>query len=377
MPYRTIEDPKRLQALLGAVLLIESDLELPLMLRRIVEAACEVVGARYGALGVLDSKNRDVISEFVTVGVEPGLITEIGRFPTGKGLLGHLIRDPEPIRLRELSEHPSSVGFPAHHPPMHSFIGAPVRVHDIVFGNLYLTEKIDAEEFSDLDVHLIETLAIAAGIAVENARLHASIRELSIAADRDRIARDLHDTVIQRLFGIGLALQGARHLVIEPELLGRIQHAIDDIDTTILQVRTTVFELEDRAPSAAALRAQILELAAGAARGLGFEPEVRFSGPIDALVSGDLANHVLAVLREALSNVARHADAHHVEIEVHAGDGEIELVVTDNGIGFDAANSAIGNGISNMGHRAETLGGSCTIEPRTTGGTELRWRAPL
>jgi signal transduction histidine kinase len=377
MPYRTIEDPKRLQALLGAVLLIESDLELPLMLRRIVEAACEVVGARYGALGVLDSHNHELISEFVTVGVDDDLIGAIGRFPTGKGLLGHLIRDPEPIRLRELSEHASSVGFPANHPPMHSFIGAPARVHDIVFGNLYLTEKIGADEFSDLDVHLIETLAIAAGIAVENARLHSSVRELSIAADRDRIARDLHDTVIQRLFGIGLALQSARHLVTEPELLGRIQHAIDDIDTTILQVRTTVFELEDRAPSAGALRAQILEIAAGAARGLNFEPEVRFSGPIDALTTGDVAVHVLAVVREALSNVAHHADAHHVEIEVSAADGVIELIVTDDGIGFTPTSSAIGNGIVNMGHRAESLGGSCRFEQRPGGGTELHWRAPL
>jgi signal transduction histidine kinase len=285
--------------------------------------------------------------------------------------------DAQPIRISELSRHPQAIGFPPNHPPMHSFLGAPVRVRDEVFGNLYLTEKIDGAEFSEIDLDVIDTLATAAGLAISNARLNETVQELSVAADRDRIARDLHDTVIQRLYGIGLALQGSLRLAEDETLRSRIQGSIDDLDRTILQVRTTIFELEDRAPTEQGLRAQVIAVVTDAGRGFGFEPEVRFVGPLDSAVSDELGSHVIAVLREALSNIARHAQASRVEIQLNVDDERVRLSIADNGLGFDASAASIGNGVRNMGHRAEMLGGSCLVGVRIGGGTEVQWNVPV
>lgn len=376
MPYRRISDPQRLQSMLEAVLLIESDLHLEVLLRRIVEVACDLVGAEYGALGVLDSKERRIV-QFVTVGISDTVAAQIGHYPTGQGILGLLIDQPEPIRLEELSAHPVSVGFPPRHPPMHSFIGVPIRIRDEIYGDIYLAEKFGEGGFTELDLDVVETLAIAAGIAIANARLHSKVNELSVAADRERIARDLHDTVIQRLYGIGLSIQGSLRLVEDASLNERLRLALDEIDTTIVQVRTTIFELEDRTPVEEGLRARVLALINESGRVLRFDPEVRFSGPLDAAVPSELAGHVLAVLRETLSNVARHAQARHVEVVLRIEGGQLEVVVNDDGIGFKPRDSRVGNGVTNIGQRAESLGGSCLIGDRPGGGTEVRWRVPI
>ena len=191
---------------------VGSDLDLPAMLGRIVAAAVDLVDARYGALGVLDESGSR-LAQFLTVGVDDQTRAAIGHLPEGRGILGLLIVEARPLRLPDLREHPDSFGFPAHHPPMGSFLGVPIRVRDEVFGNLYLTDKTTAEVFSDIDEELVVGLAAAAGVAIDNARLHARVQELALAEDRARIARDLHDTVIQRLFATGLSLQGAAALV--------------------------------------------------------------------------------------------------------------------------------------------------------------------
>jgi signal transduction histidine kinase len=164
----------RLQGLLDAVVAVGAGLELAGTLQRIVQTAVELVDARYGALGVLG--DQEGLSEFVYVGIDAETRTRMGHLPEGKGLLGHLISHPYPIRLPDLAEHPSSVGFPANHPPMRSFLGTPVRVRDAVFGNLYLTEKKGEAEFNDDDAVVLEALAAAAGVAVENARLFEQAR---------------------------------------------------------------------------------------------------------------------------------------------------------------------------------------------------------
>ncbi|MPZ78971.1 MAG: GAF domain-containing protein [Actinophytocola sp.] len=164
----------RLQGLLDAVVAVGTGLELAGTLQRIVQTAVELVDARYGALGVLG--DQEGLSEFVYVGIDPETRAKMGHLPEGKGLLGHLISHPFPIRLADLAEHPSSVGFPANHPPMRSFLGTPVRVRDEVFGNLYLTEKKGEAEFNDDDVVVLEALAAAAGVAIENARLFEQAR---------------------------------------------------------------------------------------------------------------------------------------------------------------------------------------------------------
>jgi len=376
VPYRAIWDPDQLHALLEAVLSIESDLDLASVLRRITKSACALTDARYGALGVLDAAGTG-LSEFVHVGMDAGTVERIGHLPEGAGILGLLILEPRPLRLEDLSTHPDAVGFPPGHPAMRSFLGVPLRVRGQVFGNLYLTEKQGAAGFTGEDEALAVALAGAAGIAIENARLHASVGALSIASDRERIARDLHDTVIQRLFGIGLALQSSVSLAREPELRSRIEDAVADLDETIRQVRTTIFALEPPPLASGGVRSKVLEICADAARSLGFEPEVRFSGPIDRHMSPRVAGELLATLREALSNVARHARAGRSEVEITATADQVHLRVIDDGVGFDAATPRAGKGLPNMAERAEALGGSFSLAARPGGGTEVLWRVPI
>ena len=163
----------RLQGLLDAVVAVGAGLELAGTLQRIVETAVELVDARYGALGVLGDEG---LSEFVYVGVDPQTRAKMGHLPEGKGLLGHLIAHPFPIRLPDLADHPSSVGFPPNHPPMRSFLGVSIRVRDQVFGNLYMAEKQDQAEFSEEDEAILVALATAAGIAIDNARRYEQSR---------------------------------------------------------------------------------------------------------------------------------------------------------------------------------------------------------
>ncbi len=206
MPYRSIEDPAKLRRVLKATLLLEADLNLPTLLRHIVDEARSMTNARYGALGVLNEE-RTGLAEFITAGLQPDEEQKIGARPTGRGVLGVLISDPKPLRLTDLSSHPSSYGFPPNHPPMTSFLGVSIKVRGAVYGNLYLTDKIGRPEFTTDDEGLVGALAIAAGLAIENVRLHAQVQVAAIYEERDRLARDLHDTVIQRLFAIGLSLQ--------------------------------------------------------------------------------------------------------------------------------------------------------------------------
>jgi len=372
--HGAVRDPQKLQELVGAVLLVQGDLDLDTVLLWVVEVARTLVGARFGALGVIDDRGTG-LSRFVTSGVDRDTIDAIGPLPRGSGLLGTLILDPQPLRLDDLASHPDSVGFPPHHPAMVSFLGVPLRVRDQVYGNLYLTEKEGAPAFSEVDEDLVVALAAAASVTIENARLHDRLREASRAADRDRIARDLHDTVIQRLFAIGLSLQAVVPLA-EETLRGHLQSAIDDLDETIRQVRTTIFVLEPPPIGRKGLRVRVVEICAASTRSLGFEPEVRFRGPLDTAVDEATAGEVVVTLREALSNVVRHAAASSVTVELTVT-GELHLHVVDDGVGVPRRDAGAGRGIHNMIDRAETLGGSAVLREGPGGGTALSWRVPV
>ena len=377
MPYHALRDPDQIQALLDAVLSIESELDLSVVLRRIVEAARTLTGASYGALGVIDPTGTG-LSEFIHVGMDDATADQIGRLPVGEGILGLLILEPASLRLADLTAHPDAGGFPPGHPPMRSFLGVPLRVRDEVFGNLYLTDRMGADGFTAEDEALVSALAVAAGIAIHNSRLHARIGELGLVADRERIARDLHDTVIQRLFATGLSLQSVVPVLDDPEVRNRVEDAILDLDATISQVRTTIFALEPPRTAGRGVRAQVLAVCSEGARGLGFEPEVRFVGAVDRYVGAAVATELLATLREALSNVARHARAQHVEVDLSVGD-QIQLRVTDDGRGVDTTahrTSRYGRGVANMTGRATALGGTLSLSGRPRGGTELLWRVP-
>jgi signal transduction histidine kinase len=525
-----------LQSLLDAMLAVASGLELESTLRRIVSVAIELVDARYGALGVLGSDNY--LARFVYVGIDPETRAHMGDLPQGHGLLGQLISDPKPLRLRDLSKHPVSVGFPPNHPPMRSFLGVPVRVRDEVYGNLYLTEKRGGGEFTADDEVVVQALAAAAGIAVQNAHLfeesmrrqrrleaaseitnqlltggsselalqlvarhavelsdadaafilltgsggmdpfrvgaHAGLtdaqvaaltsrdrppleevlttgtpllselgpdagdgplgefgpiigvplrsgevtvgaivalhrtgggqfrpdelpllasfadqasivleldakqraqRQLDIFSDRDRIARDLHDHVIQRLFAAGMSLQGTLQRSGEPHVRERIQHTVDQLDQTVREIRTSIFDLHTP-PSVApvSLRRRILDIIAEVSDGASLSPSVRISGAVDTIVPVKVGEHAEAVVREAVSNAVRHARASEVVVTIEARD-TLVIDVEDDGVGLQETTRR--SGLLNMEKRAHECGGTLEILPRRGGGTHVRWTVPL
>jgi signal transduction histidine kinase len=367
--------PRQLRKLLDSVLLVGSDLDLHSVLHTIIETAAELVEAQYGALGVLDQTGTK-LADFITVGIDEAGRAAIGHLPEGHGILGLLIVDPKPLRLPDLHEHPDSFGFPPNHPPMTSFLGVPIAVRGEVFGNLYLCDKTNGDVFTDVDEELAVGLASAAGIAIENARMHARVADFATIADRERIARDLHDTVIQRLFAVGLGLQSTLRLVTEPAVKTRMMAAIDDLDLTVRDVRAAIFELHTARLPGRSVREELVTLCTEAARGLGFDPLLRFAGPIDTAVDDTLADELFATIRESLTNVAKHARATSAEVNVEVRDSMLAVHVADNGIGLGAVRLS-GHGINNMRARALRLDGEFTIEPGDGQGTRLSWRVPL
>ncbi len=373
-PFDRIDDPVKLRRLVQAILILDAELNLPLVLRRIIEEACDLVGAQYGALGVLTEDGR-ALDQFLTVGLSREEEQAIGPRPTGRGVLGTLIADDKPLRLADISASPDSYGTPDNHPTMTSFLGVPVRVHGEVYGNLYLTNKRHAAEFSDDDEELVLALAMAAGIAIENARLHGLVRDRALTEDRDRIARDLHDSVIQRLFAIGLSLQGTARLVERPEAVMRIGEAIDKLDETIRQLRKAIFDIE-LTINKEGLHPKVLDLVHELRPVLGIHPQVSFSGPVDHAITGQLSEELLAVLREALTNVGKHAHASQVVVTIAAGD-ELRLVVADDGDGMGEVSSSRSLGLKNIRQRAERLGGGMELGVSREGGTRLTWHVPI
>jgi signal transduction histidine kinase len=374
VPYHSIEDPAKLRRVLEAVLLLEQDLELPALLRHIIDEARSMTGARYGALGVLND-DRTALAEFLTIGFDEGVEDRIGARPTGQGVLGLLIVDPKPLRLADLGSHPDSFGFPPNHPPMTSFLGVSIKVRDEIYGNLYLTDKIGRSEFTRDDQALVEVLALSAGIAIENTRLNQRVATAAVFEDRARLARDLHDTVIQRLYAVGLSLQSIAGAAAAPELAERLERAVSDIDDTIRQVRSSIFELGSEESG---VRASILSLVRELKPVVGFEILVSFDGPIDTTVSDETGEQLLATIREAVTNIARHAHASEANVTLSVTDGQCCLRVVDNGRGVDETGASEGGlGLANLRRRAENLDGRLSIESSPSGGTSLTWQVPI
>ncbi|MDT5010622.1 MAG: hypothetical protein QOH57_2239 [Mycobacterium sp.] len=531
-----VEGRDRLDGLVEAMLVVTSGLELDETLRTIVHTAINLVDARYGALGVRGDDHE--LIEFIYEGIDDETRARIGPLPEGRGVLGVLIDDPKPIRLDHIFHHPASVGFPEHHPPMSTFLGVPVRIRDQVFGNLYLTEKADGLPFNEDDEVLVQALAAAAGIAIENARLYEQsqarqswieatrdiatellsgidptrvfrliadeamplsgatsafvvvpiglelptdevsellvaetagdadvlgsrtipasgtpigeafkmrtpcrletidlgiagihsggpalvlplrttqtvagvlvllrnpgerpfteeqldmlsafadqaalawqlavtqrqMRAMDVLTDRDRIARDLHDHVIQRLFAVGLRLQGTIPLARLPELQQRLSSCVDDLQETIQEIRTAIFDLHG-APSGTRLRQRLDEAIAQFAN-TEIRTTVQFIGPL-SVIGATLADHAEAVVREAVSNAVRHAEAATLNVNVTVDD-ELRIEVVDNGKGIPA--DITGSGLTNLAERAQVVSGNFRMVPNPGGGTVLRWSAPL
>jgi signal transduction histidine kinase len=369
-----VDDATSLRVLLETVVAMGSDQSLPSILDRVIRGACRLTGARYGALGVL---GNGFLSEFITTGLTDEERAAIGEEPKGRGVLGVLIEDPQPIRLRHLAQHVDSYGFPPNHPKMESFLGVPVRVRGEVFGNLYLCEKEGGEGFTAEDEELVIALATAAGVAIENSRLSEERERLEVVRERERIGRDLHDSVIQRLFATGMNLQGAAARISDDDVARRLQRAVDEIDETIREIRTTIFALAaSPGTDSHGLRSEVLELVESAAARGAWRPRVLFDGPIETAVSEQLARELLACTREALSNAVRHSGATRVEVRVSVLQGVLHLSVNDDGIGI-AADQGRRSGLRNMERRAEALGGTFEVRSEPGAGSQLDWQVPI
>jgi two-component system, NarL family, sensor histidine kinase DevS len=367
--------------LIEAGLALSAELDIEQVLGRIVELAVQLTNATYGALGVLGSDIR--IERFITVGLSDEERDAIGPPPTGHGILGVLIDAPHPIRLADLTSDPKSSGFPANHPPMRSFLGAPVRALGRVYGNIYLTDKRDADEFTVDDEAGLVVLATQAGVAIENARLYAEAqraqeqeRRLQLLEERERIAKELHDGVVQSLFAVGMGLQGAAALARDAEITARLENAVEDIDRAITDLRNYIFGLRPGILADRQLDEAIRELC----REFEEHTGVVTVPAINAAVSADLASRaadVIQLVREALSNVGRHAAATTCRVSLFRdADGAIVLEVDDDGKGFDADAPRHGMGLTNLEHRVGAMGGELRTASVPSEGTTVTARWP-
>ena len=367
---------RRQEILVQAALMLASELPLPALLQRIVELAAEIGGARYAALGVLSS-DGEVIREFLTVGVTEAERERIGPLPHGRGILGALISDARPLRLARIQQDPRSVGFPPDHPPMTSFLGVPIAVRGKVFGNLYLTEKIAAEEFTAEDEDALVKLAAQAGIAIEFTRAQEMLRRLALAEDRERIAKELHDDVIQSLFAEGMALQAALGMVNDPSAItARLESSIEHIDRVIRDLRNYIFALQPGAAADRQLDRSLRDLAGDFASS-GMRIDVHTDDLVVSLLAGKTQD-IVQFAREAISNAVRHSEAKQVNVSLLASGDAALLEVSDDGIGFDVEHAeGRGHGLANLRARAEALGGEPEIESQPNAGTWVRVRIPL
>lgn len=351
--------------LVEAAAAVAGQTDLQAVLRTTVRTARSATGAAYAALGVIGQ--HGTLIDFHYDGMDPALAEEIGRFPVGKGVLGSLISDPAPIRMTDLTAHPDAVGFPDHHPPMRSFLGVPVRVRSEVFGNLYLTDKDGG--FTDEDEMLVVALAAVAGSAVSASRLHERLTRAALVEDRERIARDLHDAVIQDLFAVGLGLQALSMSMSDETAAEKLGDAVDRIDQAIGSLRTFIFDLRSLATARTEPARAFRRMAERMAVPHGIDVDVK----VDTMegVPASLLDDALLIVREAISNAVRHGSPDAIDIRVTRSEAWLDVAVSDDGSGFDRRTAKRGMGLENMEERAERNGGELQIDTSPGSGTRL------
>ena len=364
----------RRDRLIRTGLTLASELSLEAVLQRIVGSAAELTDAQYGALGVLGRGGH--IAEFVTTGITLEQRAAIGDPPTGHGILGLLIQDPRPLRIPVLAEHPLSYGFPPNHPPMTSFLGAPVISRGTVYGNLYLTNKQGAAEFDEDDEEALVILASQAGVAIENAQLYEEVERLGVLEDRERIARELHDGVIQSLFAVGMGLQGAALRSEDPETAERVEAAVAELDRVIRDLRNYIFGLRPGVLTDRRLDAALRSLVDDFQHTSGIVTVVDLDDAVASSLA-DVASDVLQLTREALSNVGRHSEAATCRVSLYRRNGSAVLEVDDDGKAFDPGSVRRGEGLANMERRAASLGGTTSFDSTPGLGTTVRIELPL
>ncbi len=367
---------ERLIALHKASLELVKDVSLDHLLERIVRLACEQSDARYAALGVLDDNGKLV--KFITVGMTDDEVKRMAHPPVGKGLIGELMNTEFPLRVPVIQDHPSSFGFPAHHPHMTSFLGVPIRAGNGQLGQIYLTDKIDAPEFTADDEKIIQMLATYAAAAIQNARLHENTHRLAVLEERERIGMDLHDGIIQSIYGVGLSLESALHSFDDDpqDAKTRVQHSIEALNQAIRDLRGYILDLRPRQMGneglISGLNRLITEFRANTLA------NVQLSGNENELKELSQA-HAMAlfhICQEALANIAKHARAKQVDLSLWSTEERVLMEIHDNGKGFetDKMNGSIGHGLANMQTRAASVGGDVDITSVVGEGTTvLAW----
>lgn len=363
-----------LKAVSDAVLAVAAELSVEDVLQRLVHSARELAAARYAALGLPDGEGG--FRQFLTSGMSDELVASLGPLPRQHGVLGAMLEEEAPYRTRDMREHPRFRGWwPAGHPDMRSFLGVPIVAPEGVIGAFYLTEKIDALDFTDEDEALIVVLAAHAAIAIVNARLYEESRELSIVAERNRLALDLHDAVSQKVFGLALGAEAAGTLLERDptaarEQVGRLQVLAHEI---LDELRSLVFELRppdlEKDGLGGALRKHVEVVRRLQQREI--ELDVADDLPRDPARDRE----VLRIAQEALQNALRHADAEHVALRLGAVDGRLLLEVEDDGVGFEPDAPGLRArrlGLTSMEERSRRLGGRLVIRSARGSGTTVR-----
>ena len=343
-------------------------------LQVIVDGVRPLVGASYAALGIVDDVGR--IERFITSGMDDETRRQIGALPEGHGLLGLIIRENRSFRIADLNVDARRYGFPPNHPPMTSFLGVPITIKGVSLGRLYLTNKVGAIEFSEEDRSLVETFALHAGIAMENARLHEQLQRLAVVDERERISKDLHDGIIQNMYAVGLSLEDVPELMHEDPVDAalRVERAIDAIHLSIRDIRNFIFGLRPELLEGASLVVGLAALADEYRHNMVVDLELRLPDAVPEPPT-EVTGHLLAIVAESLSNIARHSQASSasVALKVTADGQMLELAIEDNGIGFDPAGLVkLGHqGLANTRERSARIGGAVTIDSRPGAGTRV------
>lgn len=368
---------RRLRALNEAGLALSAELETEALLRKLAELARVVGNARFAALGTFD--DHGMVTRFYTAGITDEERVLIGALPVGKGILGLLPRSGRPIRLRDLHDHPASVGFPPNHPPMTSFLGVPIRWRGESVGNLYLTEKRGAAEFGIEDEEALLALAAQAAIAIENARLYAQTSRISVLEERHRIGMDLHDGAIQSLYGLGLLLEGAADQIEREPVEARavLIRAVDRLNGAIADLRGYVLGLRPIRGSDRPLAESLPTLAQQTATNALLDVDVHIDPEAESGLDRATREAIFYVAADALGNVARHARARRVVLALRRENEAVVLDIQDDGVGFEVDGAVGGLGLRNMRERAFNAGARLDLESHPGSGTRLLLRIPI
>lgn len=379
----------QLEALHEAALALTTELDLQSVLQKVVDLSRELLNAKFGALAVLDSEGEH-IAQFFTSGLDDNERANIGAPPKGLGLLSPLGPSNEPIIVDNVETDNRSAGFPEGHPPMHSMVGVPIKSKGEIFGNLYLSDKLQTVgnedspqiNFEEADQQLLEKFATQAAIAIENAQLYRKTQELTVLQERERFSMDLHDGIMQSVYATGLSLQEAQHQLENPpaEVHKRMDTAIQDLSQVLRDIRNYILGLRPGRFQEQNIVKGVNEIA------MELRANTLLNVKVDTLEMeefdpwpGELTGELLFITQEALTNVRKHSHARNVGIDLSRDEKSLHLTISDDGVGFDVdqLSEAEGNGLRNMRERARNIGASIDIVPSPGRGTEIKINLPL